>query len=104
ATIYWDYFQYDDALRTITAFRRQTNEQNRYAFQVGVILEGKHQLRDALTEYIKALADNDPDSDRSADIARARKRLVTLSKRRGVYEQIVNAFNQQRSQNNSWEF
>ena len=104
ATIYWDYFQYDDALRTITALRRQTNDDNRYAFQVGVILEGKHQLRDALTEYIKALADNDPDSERAADSARARKRLVTLSKRPGVYEQIVGAFNQERSLNNSWEF
>jgi len=104
ATIYWDYFQYDDALRTITELRRQTRDENRYAFQVGVILEGKHQLRDALTEYIKALADSDPDSERATDISRARKRLVTLSKRRGVYEQIVDAFNQQRGQNNSWEF
>src|SRR5205814_3672567 len=104
ATIYWDYFQYDDALRTIKALRRQTNDDNRYAFQVGVILEGKHQLRDALTEYIKALADNDPDSEKSADIARARKRLVTLSKRPGMYKQIVDAFNQERGRDNSWEF
>ena len=104
ATIYWDYFQYDDALRTITTLRRQTDDNNRYAFQLGVILEGKHQLRAALTEYIKALADNDPDSERAADIARARKRLVTLSKRPGVYEQIVDAFNHERGQNNSWEF
>jgi tetratricopeptide (TPR) repeat protein len=104
ATIYWDYFQYDDALRTIKALRRQTNDDNRYAFQVGVILEGKHQLRDALSEYIKALADNDLDSERAQDIARARKRLVTLSKRPGLYEQIAAAFNQERARNNSWEF
>jgi tetratricopeptide (TPR) repeat protein len=104
ATIYWDYFQYDDALRTIRNVRRQTNDKTRYAFQVGVILEGKHQLREALTEYIKALADNDSDSDRAADIARTKKRLVTLSKRPGIYEQIVAAFNEEHSRNDNWEF
>ncbi|HEV7683050.1 MAG TPA: hypothetical protein VGO68_13055 [Pyrinomonadaceae bacterium] len=104
ATIYWDYFQYDDALRTIRTLRRQTNDENRYAFQAGVILEGKHQLRDALAEYIKALADDDSESERAADIARTKKRLVTLSQRPGIYEQIVAAFNDERSRNNNSEF
>jgi tetratricopeptide (TPR) repeat protein len=104
ATIYWDYFQYDDALRTIRTLRRQTNDETRYAFQAGVILEGKHQLREALAEYIKALADSDSDSERAADIARTKKRLVTLSKRPGIYEQIVAAFNQERSRTDNWEF
>ena len=61
-----------------------------------MILEDKHQLRAALAEYIKALADDDSHDDGVADIARARKRLVTLSKRPGVWEQIVVAFNQER--------
>lgn len=104
ATIYWDYFQYDDALRTIRTLRRQTNDETRYAFQAGVILEGKHQLREALAEYVKALADSDSDSERVADIARTKKRLVTLSKRPGIYEQIVAAFNQEHSRTNNWEF
>src|SRR5207249_2815406 len=104
ATIYWDYFQYDDALRTIRALRRQTNDESLYAFQAGVILEDKHQSREALTEYIKALADNDSEAERVSDIARARKRLVTLSKRPGPFEQITFAFNQQRRRNNNWEF
>src|SRR5712692_3215094 len=104
ATIYWDYFQYDDALRTIKALRRQTNDESLYAFQAGVILEGKHQLSAALTEYIKALGDNDSQAERVSDIARARRRLVTLSKRPGVWEQIVVAFNQERRRNNNWEF
>jgi tetratricopeptide (TPR) repeat protein len=104
ATIYWDYFQYDDALRTIRTLRRQTNDENRYAFQAGVILEGKHQLHEALAEYIKAFADDDSESERAADIARTRKRLVTLSKRPGIYEQIVAAFNEEHSRNNNWEF
>ncbi|HEX3250693.1 MAG TPA: tetratricopeptide repeat protein [Pyrinomonadaceae bacterium] len=99
ATIYWDYFQYDDALRTIQTLRRQMNDPGLYAFQAAVILEDKHQLRDAIPEYVKALT-----SDDYADGARARKRLVTLSKRAGVHEQIVAAFNRERSQNHDWEF
>jgi tetratricopeptide (TPR) repeat protein len=104
ATIYWDYFQYDDALRTIKALRRQTNDESLYAYQAGVILEDKHQLSAALTEYIKALSDNDSQAERVSDITRARRRLVTLSKRPGVFEQIAFTFNQERRRNNSWEF
>jgi cellulose synthase operon protein C len=104
ATIYWDYFQYDDALRTIKALRRQTNDKSLYAFQAGVILEDKHQLSAALTEYMKALSDNDSQAERVSGIARARRRLLTLSKRTGVWEQIVVAFNQERHRNNNWEF
>lgn len=104
ATIYWDYFQYDDALRTIRTLRQQTNDESLYAFQAGAILEAKHQTREALAEYIKALADNDDDYERVSDIARARKRLMTLSKRPGVSEQIALAFNQARRRNDNWEF
>ena len=104
ATIYWDYFQYDDALRTIRTLRRQTNDETLYAFQAGVILEAKHQFREALSEYIKALADNDDAYERASDVARARKRLVTLAKRPGVAEQIALAFNQERRRNDKWEF
>ncbi|HEX3230194.1 MAG TPA: tetratricopeptide repeat protein, partial [Pyrinomonadaceae bacterium] len=104
ATIYWDYFQYDDALRTIKALRRRTNDESLYAYQAGVILEDKHQLSAALTEYIKALGDNDSQAERVSDITRARRRLVTLSKRPGLFEQIAFTFNQERRRNNSWEF
>lgn len=104
ATIYWDYFQYDDALRTIKAMRRQANDESLYAFQAGVILEDKHRLSAALTEYIKALGDNDSQAERVSDIARARRRLVTLSKRPDVWQQIIAAFNQERRRNNNWEF
>jgi cellulose synthase operon protein C len=104
ATIYWDYFQYDEALRTIQALRRQSNDETLFAFQAGVIMEDKHQLRPAVAEYIKALAGGDSEDARVADIARARKRLVTLSKRPGVWEQIGFAFNQERRRNDNWEF
>ena len=93
ATVYWDYFQYDDALRTIKALRRQTNDEAVYAFQAGAILEAQHQWRASLSEYIKALDDDTSDYQRVAEVARAKRRLVTLSRRPGVWEQIVLAFN-----------
>jgi tetratricopeptide (TPR) repeat protein len=101
ATIYWDYFQYDDALRTIQTLRRESNDPALYAFQVAVILEDKHQLRDAIPEYVKALASID---DNYTDATRASRRLVTLSKRAGVQEQIAAAFKQERNRNHDWGF
>lgn len=106
ATIYWDYFQYDDALRTIERLRRERNDPTLYAFQAAVILEDKQQLRQALPEYIKALTTADYYYD--TDVWRARRRLVTLAKRPGVYKQIVAAFNRERSRDGSsdliWEY
>jgi tetratricopeptide (TPR) repeat protein len=101
ATIYWDYYQYDDALRTIHALRKQKKDESLYAFQAGVILEDKHQLRAALNEYVRALnstAYYDPDT------YRARNRLVTLSKRPGVSNQIDAAFVEERKRNRDDNF
>src|SRR5262249_16767208 len=77
----------------------QMNDPTLYAFQVAVILEDKHQLRDALPEYIKAFENDDYENG-----DRAKKRLVALSKRPGVHEQIVAAFNRERNRNHDWGF
>ena len=95
ATIYWDYFQYDDALRAIHALRQQTKDETLFAFQAGVILEDKHQLREALTEYVRALATRDSYEDKY----RGKRRLVKLSKQPGVFDQIDAAFIQERRRN-----
>jgi len=99
ATLYWDYFQYDDAQRTIKTLRRQMDDPTLYAFQAAVILEDKHQPREALSEYIKALANSEY---YDSDVVRARRRLVTLSRKPGFYEQIAAAFKRER-RNNTWE-
>lgn len=101
ATIYWDYYQYDDALRTIQALRKQKNDESLYAFQAGVILEDKHQLRAALNEYVRAL---DSSGYFDADTYRARNRLVTLSQRPGVSNQIDAAFIEERKRNRNDNF
>lgn len=56
ASIFWDYYQYDDALRIINRLRDFRNDQTLYAFQAGVIYENKHELKTAINEYIKDLA------------------------------------------------
>ncbi|MEW6731520.1 MAG: hypothetical protein AB1489_09320 [Acidobacteriota bacterium] len=86
ATVYWDYFQYDDALHTIMGLRKYMNNERLYAFQAGAILEAKHKVREALYEYVKALDENEPEH------RQARSRLVTLCQRSGISQQLDNAF------------
>jgi len=101
ATIYWDYYQYDDALRTIHALRQQEKDETLNAYQAGVILEDKHQLRAALNEYVRAL---DSTGYYDPDTYRARNRLITLSKRPGVSNQIDAAFVEERRRNQDDSF
>ncbi|MGH9934597.1 MAG: hypothetical protein ACREAM_00025, partial [Blastocatellia bacterium] len=86
ATIYWDYFQYDDALSALTSLRRRMNDQTLYAFQMAALLEAKHRTNEAIGEYVKAL---DQDCD---DYSRARRRLKTLYTRAGVPRQLRAVF------------
>lgn len=86
ATVYWDYFQYDDALRTLASMRRRMNDRTLYAFQMAALLEAKHRTDEAIGEYVKAL-----DKD-CGDYWRARRRLKTLYARKGVPQQLRAAF------------
>ncbi len=86
ATIYWDYFQYADALRTINELRALMKDQTLYAYQAGAILEAQHQTREALAEYAKAI-----DED-NADYHRAKRRLLTLFKQPEIAEEFNGAF------------
>jgi len=52
ATIYWDYYRYNDALRWITAARKTFHDPALYAYQAGAIYEGKRDDPDAIREYI----------------------------------------------------
>ena len=86
ATVYWDYFQYDDALRTLASLRRRMNDQTLYAFQTAALLEAKHRTDEAIGEYVKALDEN------CDDYSRARRRLKTLYAREGVPRALRAAF------------
>lgn len=77
ATVYWDYFQYDDALRTIKKMREKFADETLYAFETGAILEARHKQMEAVGEYVKAL---DAEKDK-AQKEKARNRLATLYNR-----------------------
>ena len=55
ATVYWNYFQYDDALRTIEILRVKFADETLYAFEAGAVWESKHETTRAIGEYVKAL-------------------------------------------------
>ena len=70
ATVYWDYYRYDDALRWIAAARKRFNDPALYAYQAGAIYEGKRDSAAAVREYIAgALAGEHAAANRAAPIA-----------------------------------
>ncbi|MDT5121343.1 MAG: hypothetical protein QOC96_825 [Acidobacteriota bacterium] len=96
ATVYWDYFQYDDALRTIEKLREQLHDPRLYAFQDGAILEAEHKMPEALAEYVKALDFYLSDNEEVMESDRAKRRLVKLYKRAGLPSQLQLAFKRER--------
>ena len=73
ATVFWDYFLYDDALRVIEEGRTRLNDNTVLAYEAGAIYENKRDYAKAIGEYLKgAQADLDSASKR---------RLVRLASR-----------------------
>jgi tetratricopeptide (TPR) repeat protein len=54
ATIFWDYFQFDDALGEIRAARTKFDEPALYGYEAGAIDEGKRDFVGAIAEYTQA--------------------------------------------------
>ena len=77
ATVFWDYFQFDDALAQITAARKHFNDPALYAYQAGAIDEGKRDYPHAITEYIAASTDTDATNQQDAH-----SRLLELASRK----------------------
>ena len=74
ATIFWDYFQFDDALAEIAAARKQFHSPVLYGYEAGAIDENKIAPAQAVAEYVAAAIAEDPNSS-------ARARLLTLANR-----------------------
>jgi len=92
ATVFWDYFQFDDALKTIKSLRSKSKNGNLYAFQTGAIFEAKNEKRAAISEYLKALDENENEADKSG----AKRRLKQLYKNAELAKEINAAFEKQR--------
>ena len=78
ATIFWDYYQFDDALRLIEQARRQAANPALYAYEAGAIYEGQRDYERAIAEYLNG----------DAAAASARGRLLTLAKR-PAYKSLI---------------
>ena len=79
ATVFWDYFQFDDALRVLADGRRKLSGPALFAYQAGAIYENKGEFDRAIEEYLKgALATDDAKAD---SVSPARSRLLKLAHR-----------------------
>jgi len=75
ATVFWDYFLFDDALRLIGQARKNLDQPDLFAYQAGAVYEGKRDYDHAIQEYIRgSLATDGPSESRS--------RLLALAKRK----------------------
>jgi cellulose synthase operon protein C len=76
ATIYWDYFDFDNALRLLNEGRNKLGNATLYGYEEGAIFEGKRDYPNAIREYARAaLADHEasPALGRLLELARRPK-------------------------------
>ncbi len=79
ATVFWDYFQFDDALRAVEAGRSKLRQTALYAYEAGAIYENQSRYKDAVAEYVKAALQDESVEGRAQE---AGNRLVTLARRK----------------------
>jgi tetratricopeptide (TPR) repeat protein len=73
ATIFWDYYRYDDALRAITQARQRLTAPDIFAYEAGAIFENQRAYDRAAREYARG-AIAQPGSN-------AERRLIALARR-----------------------
>jgi cellulose synthase operon protein C len=81
ATIFWDYFQFDDALGEIREARAKFGQPALYGYEAGAIYEGKRDLPEAVREYTAAATDGGANTS-------AAGRLLQLARRKGSAKMV----------------
>ena len=56
ATVFWDYYLFDDSLKAIQEYRRLANEPAAMAYEMGAIYEDGKEMEKVLAEYVQAAA------------------------------------------------
>jgi hypothetical protein len=56
ATVFWDYYLFDDSLKAIQEYRRLANEPAAMAYEMGAIYEDGKEMERVLAEYVQAAA------------------------------------------------
>lgn len=81
ATVFWDYYFFEDALRLLIQGRTKLHNDTLYSYQVGAIYENKRDYMHAVDEYVKgALAETGN--------AEARARLLQLATRKSARDAV----------------
>lgn len=75
ATIFWDYYQFNDALRLIAKGRTQLHHPALYAYEAGAIYENRREYPKAVAEYLRGALESDTETP-------SRRRLVRLARRK----------------------
>ena len=88
ATIYWDYFDFGNALRLLDDARKKFANDNLFAYEEGAIYEGQRNYAAAIREYVKGSLTAGLDSP-------AEERLLQLA-RRSQYRDLVDRETQAR--------
>jgi tetratricopeptide (TPR) repeat protein len=84
ATVFWDYYFFEDALRLLNQGRTNLHDSTLYSYQVGAIYENKQDYARAVNEYVKgALAE--------VSNAESRARLLQLATRKAAREAVDTA-------------
>ncbi len=86
ATVFWDYYQFDQAISVFKQLRDVTGDPTIYAYRMGAVYEGKDDIDSAITEYVKVL--NEPGDGRNT----VAERLAQLARRTGLAEKISAAY------------
>ena len=81
ATVFWDYYQFDDAVRLLDEGRRALDEPAFFAYERGAIAEARDDRAAAVRDYLSGVLADETNY-------RARNRLSTLA-RRAAYREVV---------------
>jgi cellulose synthase operon protein C len=81
ATIYWDYFDYDNALRLLHEGRKKLGDESLYSYEAGAIYENQRDYPDAIRQYLKGSLTGGADSQ-------AERRLLQLAPRAKFRDEV----------------
>ncbi|HTD56117.1 MAG TPA: hypothetical protein VK670_12095 [Silvibacterium sp.] len=81
ATVFWDYFDFDNALGQLEKGRQKLGDPALYSYEAGAIYENQREYSRAIDEYVRGAVVNGGDSEN-------RSRLIVLA-RRPAYAKLV---------------
>src|SRR5258708_14551358 len=86
ATVFWDYYFFDDALRLLNLGRTRLGDNTLYSYQVGAIYENQRDYPHAVEEYLKGALAEGASSE-------SRGRLLQVANRQGHRDLVGAATN-----------